>query len=618
MYVHSVKLVNYKSFGDYNENEVIIEPRITAIIGKNESGKSNVLDGLSRIWFRGRNQDAFQPNIVNRDCSGPEQIKYLVTLKPTAEEQSLGIQEDTVVEIIKDGYRLTGGVLLYYRQAIQPDVEQIMQLLGSMNSNAFQLRDTALNNYQIYYKELCTAEAIDVPRRISAFKFISDNADKIAAGKREALKTLIESAIQKWNALLAHLPVFYYRSADKSLYSQYKYEDIEKELTGKASYPNSLLKNFVKIIGVSVEDFLSASKSGTAGKQETIRRKIGQLVEQKINAGFRDFYSTEEIRLGISFNGGVVSFGVESNTGAYLQLSERSNGLRWYLNTYIDALANDTVGKNTVYLFDEPGTALHVNAQRELIRLMGDLADKGNQIVYATHSPYMLDLQSEGYHRIRAVVKSKDGFSYVYKTAYDSRIAPESQQDTLTPIIHALGMNLYDSLGPATGKVNIVPEGMSDYIFINTFAKQFDLDMEKYAIIPSVGAANCVNICMILHGWECPYKAVFDYDLAGAESGGEYLRQNMFLEYKKDYCYVADVSEEDIIAKTYKTNKIMIEDVVGREEINRFLSETGISSNLGKPLTAKLMCTAIENGSFHVSQDCMDRMQELIMRITNV
>ena len=64
MYVHSVKLINYKSFGDYKENEVIIEPRITAIVGKNESGKSNVLDGLSQIRFGIRNNAAFnQDNI---------------------------------------------------------------------------------------------------------------------------------------------------------------------------------------------------------------------------------------------------------------------------------------------------------------------------------------------------------------------------------------------------------------------------------------------------------------------------------------------------------------------------------------------------------------------------
>ena len=59
-----MKLTNFKSFGDYKENEVIVEPRITAIVGKNESGKSNVLDGLSQIRFRIRNNAAFnQDNI---------------------------------------------------------------------------------------------------------------------------------------------------------------------------------------------------------------------------------------------------------------------------------------------------------------------------------------------------------------------------------------------------------------------------------------------------------------------------------------------------------------------------------------------------------------------------
>lgn len=32
MYVHSVKLINFKSIGDYPENEIILEPRVTALI----------------------------------------------------------------------------------------------------------------------------------------------------------------------------------------------------------------------------------------------------------------------------------------------------------------------------------------------------------------------------------------------------------------------------------------------------------------------------------------------------------------------------------------------------------------------------------------------------------
>lgn len=49
MYVHSVKLVNFKSIGDYPEAELILEPKITAIIGQNESGKSMLLTFLCLI-----------------------------------------------------------------------------------------------------------------------------------------------------------------------------------------------------------------------------------------------------------------------------------------------------------------------------------------------------------------------------------------------------------------------------------------------------------------------------------------------------------------------------------------------------------------------------------------
>lgn len=54
-----MKLINYKSIGDYQESEIIIEPTVTAIVGKNESGKSNVLDGLAQIDFIGNNAKAY-------------------------------------------------------------------------------------------------------------------------------------------------------------------------------------------------------------------------------------------------------------------------------------------------------------------------------------------------------------------------------------------------------------------------------------------------------------------------------------------------------------------------------------------------------------------------------
>lgn len=611
MYIHSVKLINFKSIGDYPESEIILEPKVTAIIGKNESGKSNILDGLSRIRFRVRNNTAFSDDVVNRSCVDSQENEYIVVLKSTDEDEALGITDDTIIKITKNSYAATGGILSCFLQTVQPYVDTIIEILGGPGVNPMQLRDQEWTNYQTYYNDLKAKDRIDIPRKTAAFDFLQSRVSRIAKEKQDELKKSVDIAKEKWLQIIGLLPSFFYRKADKHLNTSYKLEDVEKEMKSSTAAPNSLLSDFVKLIGIPQEDFLLASRSGSTARQESLRRRINKLVEEKINKPFRDFYLTESITLDLGFNAGVVSFVVRSEDGEALLLSERSNGLRWYLETFIDAQANDISGRNVVYLLDEPGTSLHVNAQRELLKLFQHLADKGNQVVYTTHSPYMLDLETDGVHRIRAVVKNAGGFTYIYKTAYDSRITPDSQQDTLAPIISAIGMNLNDTFGPAKDKINIVTEGMSDYIYLCTMAKVLGIDTDKYAILPSVGASNCINICSILHGWGCRYIAVFDYDTAGVKTGGEYLRKDMMFEYKRQYCYLADVSQEDIEQQTYKTLPYMIEDVVTREEIDRYCIETNTSRTIGKPLMAKLMSNAIESRSYQLGKDSKSNFETL-------
>lgn len=614
MYVHSVKLINYKSFGDYKENEVIIEPRITAIVGKNESGKSNVLDGLSQIRFRIRNSAAFNQDNINRNSAIGTENKYLIILKSTSNDVEIGISADTSIEITKNSYSATGGLLEFYIATFYPLIDEIFELLGALNTNPLQLRDQELSNYQTYYNELKNQSKIDIPLRTNAFDFLSKKADKIAVEKRESLIEKTKQAKEQWLELINKLPVFFYRKSDKHLNTTYKFEDIDKELKNPNSYPNSLLSDLIKVIGVSNDEFLSASRSGITPNQENIRRKINRLINERVNQKFKEFYGTEEIFLDVGFNNGVISFVIQSNNGSALMLSERSNGLRWYLETFIDAKANDISNRNTIYLLDEPGNSLHVNAQRELLNLFSNLADKGNQVIYTTHSPYMLNTENEGVHRIRAVVKDEEGFSYVYKTVYDPRIAPETQQDTLSPIVSALGMSIQHTFGPAKDKINIVTEGMSDYIFVCIMAKVLGIDTNKYVIIPSVGASNCVNICTILQGWNCKYLALFDYDEAGVESGGEYMRKNLCFQYKKQYCYLLDASEDDIEKRLYKTSRYMIEDLMIRSEIERFCAENNCG-NCDKTLTAKLMSNAIESGTFTLSEETKNNFRELFDRI---
>ena len=132
-----------------------------------------------------------------------------------------------------------------------------------------------------------------------------------------------------------------------------------------------------------------------------------------------------------------------------------------------------------------------------------------------------------------------------------------------------------------------------------------------------MGASNCVNICSILHGWGCRFIAVFDYDKSGVESGGEYLRNNLYFEMKKHYCYLSDVTQEEVDLKTYKedTGKCLIEDLVTNEEIERFCTSTNTSTTLGKPLTAKLLSNAVNKGSHILGESCINNFKSLFDRI---
>ena len=610
MYVHSVELINYKSIGD-KDATIILEPNITAIIGMNESGKSNVLEGLSHINFLKRDSSAFSPDAANRN-QYDNKINYRIILKSGSDDHDIA---DTMIEISEGSYKLTGGLLAYYENTAKETFSSIATMLDEIKQNPFGLKDNELSRYRKYINMWKDPNGVlDVPLTSVGIDFLQARLNNVPEDKRQAIKDLLEEAVMKWQDVTERLPVFFFRKGDKHLKRAYKYADIENELNKPASAGNSLLNELIKILGITKEEFMTASKSGTQRTQITSRNKINRLINEKINTGFQTFYTTEKIYLGISFNNGIIDFTVQSGDGETLTLDERSNGLRWFIDLYIDVAAHNLSGRNIVYLLDEPGVSLHINAQKELLRLFGTLTRGDSQVVYSTHLPSMLNLQDEGYHKIRAVNKDEHGNTHIYKTPYDSRISPDNQYDTLAPVITALGMCICDTFGPAYGKRNIVTEGMSDYIFLLTMANYLELDTSKFAIIPSQGVTTSRNLCMILQGWGCDYIALFDFDKEGVEKGGEYLRKKLGLEEGKHFLYVREVSTEELSNKGYLQHPFMIEDVYGKTEIEAFCKTRNISAT-GKPLVAKIICIEIEKGTVKPSDECVERFKALFERL---
>ncbi|NYS26107.1 AAA family ATPase [Rhodobacteraceae bacterium 2376] len=90
-----------------------------------------------------------------------------------------------------------------------------------------------------------------------------------------------------------------------------------------------------------------------------------------------------------------------------VELEHRSTGLQWFLSFFLVFL-HEAKGAhdNCVLLLDEPGHSLHPLAQRDLSVFFDGLGAR-NQIIYTTHSPFLVD--ADRLARARKVFIDRDG-----------------------------------------------------------------------------------------------------------------------------------------------------------------------------------------------------------------
>lgn len=94
-----------------------------------------------------------------------------------------------------------------------------------------------------------------------------------------------------------------------------------------------------------------------------------------------------------------------------INLSGRSKGFRWFFSFFLVFLV-ESKGKlkNSVLLLDEPGIHLHLQAQFNLLDFFKKIQDT-NQILYTTHSPFLVD--TNHLELVRSVYEDKNGLTQV-------------------------------------------------------------------------------------------------------------------------------------------------------------------------------------------------------------
>lgn len=242
---------------------------------------------------------------------------------------------------------------------------------------------------------------------------------------------------------------------------------------------------------------------------------------------------------------------------ASLNFDQRSHGFMWFFSFLVwFSQARNHYGENLVLLLDEPGLGLHAAAQSDLLRYIGEQLEPHYQVLYTTHSPFMVDPQDLlSVRTVEDVVRRDGDREELLGTKVQGDIF-STDRDTLFPLQAALGYEITQSL--FIGANALLVEGPSDLLYLKWFSERLEetgrahLD-PAWTIVP-VGGISKVY----------PFVALF---------GGNRLNVAVFVDVADGYkAEVSRLRQAEILADTQVFTADMYagqgqadtEDLVGR------------------------------------------------------
>jgi predicted ATPase len=240
--------------------------------------------------------------------------------------------------------------------------------------------------------------------------------------------------------------------------------------------------------------------------------------------------------------------------GVKIELESRSKGFQWFFSFYLVFLVESDEGhKDAILLLDEPGLHLHPTAQQELIAFFEDIAEN-NQLIYTTHSPFLID--AENLHRVRPVTEDETGHSQVSIDTWPK------DRETIFPLQAAAGYAMVRGL--FQHRKNVLVEGMSDYYYLHALShqclntKRVGLPDDIY-ITPCGGTRMVGRLASLFLGQGVRPVVLLDGDEAGR------VRQDALMKELYSGHESAVLMLDEILGRTEED--VEIEDVLNEEII---------------------------------------------------
>ncbi len=567
--------------------EVPIDSKITTIVGANESGKSHLLSAIEKTisgegiqrsdfcryspFFTVRQNELKYPdfgsewsNLSDRD------EKTLRTIAGIPENVSFdrflmfrnNIHELTVYLPEKGDYRpyKIDGAKVDDLQSLLPFPLKIESDIALPTSVPIKKLAQLGQKIDLDGRKF---EVLDREQRSNIIDALDDFSDRpeLFTKVRQPWGEMDSDAINTIKSIISALE-------ETSISSKEK-EKREKEF--ELAY--KLICNIAQVDVDALVDLADAVKKGMQGYANGIIENINRQLS--INLNFPNYWVQDRnFCLKVMARDYDLVFTITDRTGTEYSFDERSVGLKYFLSYYIQYRSHEPhKRKSEILLMDEPDAYLSSQAQQDLLKIFDLFAspEPGShlirpiQVVYVTHSPFLIDKNHA--ERIRVLQKGNEDEG--------TRVVKDAAKNHYEPLRSSIGAYVGETT--FIGNCNLMVEGLSDQILIAGAATYLraigtanleTLDLNQVTIVPSGSASHIPYLVYLARGRDVEQPAVIvllDSDDSGNDAkkqllgkGGQHrkplLKEQFILK-------ISDLKDEFRLMENI-TTKLEMEDIL--------------------------------------------------------
>lgn len=458
-----VQVTNFRCVDDSTEFKV---GDVTCLVGKNESGKTSVLQALERLFPAlstkskyDKLQEYPRRHWADYKERHPNGEAVVLTTKWQIEDPDIhgmeklfgpGCLDNREVKISKR-YEQTNS-----HWTVALNEKKVSRFLAKKSG----LTDSAPETVAELAKVLTAIES-PTPEHAVVSKFI--------AGFRDG-----DVSLAVIDFLTSCCPKFLYFSNYSRMSGDVSINKLIQDQANKTvDSGDALFLQFLEYAGTTLEELRDAKKF------EELRARIESASNKITDRVFEYWSQNQYLAIEVTVDSGRPGDPAPFNDGTVVRarvrndlhkvtvpFSDRSAGFVWFFSFLVAFAQVQKQYGNVIILLDEPGHGLHGKAQGDLLRFIDEKLKPQHQVIYSTHSPFMVPPEQLDIVRLvedRIEIREGSARPIVHGTKVSSDFLSRDA-DTVFPLQAALGYEITQTL--FVGKNTLLVEGPSDILYL--------------------------------------------------------------------------------------------------------------------------------------------------------